>query len=67
MKTDKLKDMNRDELQKELQELKAELFKLRFQFATSQLDNPMLMKGVKKDIARVKTFLRELDLKQNAN
>jgi large subunit ribosomal protein L29 len=50
------------ELTQELQELKNELFKLRFQHATNQLDNPIKLKNVKKDIARVKTVIREIEL-----
>lgn len=57
-----LKEKTRDELDEELNELKAELFKLRFQHATSQLENPMKLKAVKKNIARVKTIIREMEL-----
>lgn len=57
-----LREKTREELEKELAELKAELFKLRFQHATNQLDNPMKLKEVKKDIARVKTIIREMEL-----
>lgn len=57
-----LREKNRDELIEELSALKAELFKLRFQHATSQLDNPLKLKSVKKDIAVVKTVIRELEL-----
>ena len=51
------------ELDEELKELKTELFKLRFQHATNQLDNPMKLRSVKRDIARVKTIQRENELK----
>lgn len=57
-----LREKNRDELVEELSALKAELFKLRFQHATSQLDNPMKLKIVKKNIAVVKTVIREQEL-----
>lgn len=57
-----LKEKTREELEKELLELKTELFKLRFQHATSQLENPMKLKDCKKDIARVKTIIREMEL-----
>ena len=57
-----LREKNRDELVEELSALKAELFKLRFQHATSQLDNPLKLKAVKKNIAVVKTVIRELEL-----
>ncbi len=57
-----LKEKTRDELNEELAALKAELFKLRFQHATSQLENPMKLKAVKKNIAQVKTVIREMEL-----
>ncbi|MHB8061955.1 MAG: 50S ribosomal protein L29, partial [Ruminiclostridium sp.] len=50
------------ELNKELVDLKSELFKLRFQLATNQLENPMKLKDVKKSIAKVKTIIREKEL-----
>ena len=48
-----------DKLQEKLQELKKDLFMLRMQHATNQLDNPMQIAAVKKDIARIKTIIRE--------
>ncbi|HOK42151.1 MAG TPA: 50S ribosomal protein L29 [Thermoclostridium caenicola] len=57
-----LREKTRDELNEELNELKAELFKLRFQHATSQLENPMKLRQIKKDIARVQTIIREKEL-----
>ena len=62
MKIDKIKEMSSPELEKELGELKNELFKLRFSLATNGLDNPMKIKEVRKDIARIKTVLREREL-----
>ncbi len=62
MKTNELREKNIAELTQELQELKSELFKLRFQHATNQLDNPIKLKNVKRDIARVKTVMREMEL-----
>ncbi|AGC69587.1 50S ribosomal protein L29 [Thermoclostridium stercorarium subsp. stercorarium DSM 8532] len=62
MKASELREKSIAELQQELQELKNELFKLRFQHATNQLDNPMKLKSVKRDIARVKTVIREKEL-----
>lgn len=62
MRTSELREKSINELTQELQELKKELFKLRFQHATNQLDNPMKLKSVKRDIARVKTVIRELEL-----
>lgn len=63
MKASEIKEKTQLELQKELSELKSELFKLRFQLATNQLENPMKLKDVKKSIARVKTVMRERELK----
>ena len=54
--------MSSPDLQKELGELKSELFKLRFSLATNGLDNPMKIKEVKKDIARIKTVLTQREL-----
>ena len=65
MKIDKIKEMSSPELEKELSELKSELFKLRFSLATNGLDNPLKVKEVRKDIARIKTILRERELKNN--
>jgi large subunit ribosomal protein L29 len=65
MKAEELREKTGQELQKELDELKQELFKLRFQLATNQLSNPMMLKMVKRDIARVKTVLRERELKMD--
>ncbi len=63
MKASEMKDMTHEELQKELNGLKSELFKLRFQLVTNQLENPMKLKDVKKSIARVKTVIREREIK----
>ena len=65
MKIDKIKEMSSPELEKELSELKSELFKLRFSLATNGLDNPMKIKEVKKDIARINTILTERKLAEN--
>ncbi|MDO5714060.1 MAG: 50S ribosomal protein L29 [Tissierellia bacterium] len=62
MKTKEIRQMSSEELGKKVVELKSELFNLRFQLATGQLDNPSNIKAVKKDIARVKTILREREL-----
>ena len=64
MKNSKIIEMSSPELEKELSELKSELFKLRFSLATNGLDNPLKIKEVKKDIARVKTELRKRELKK---
>ena len=62
MKISKIKEMSSPELEKELGELKSELFKLRFSLATNGLDNPMKIKEVKKDIAKINTILTERKL-----
>ena len=59
MKTKELKNLNVEELTKKLNELKKDLFMLRMQHATNQLDNPVKIAAVKKDIARIKTIIRE--------
>ena len=61
MKAKDVREMSKAELQDKLSDLKAELFNLRFQLAVNQLDNPMRIKAVKKDIARVMMVLGELD------
>ena len=62
MKINKIREMSSPDLEKELGELKTELFKLKFSLATNGLDNPMKIKETKKDIARVKTILKEREL-----
>ncbi len=57
MKTSEIKEMTLNEMQKKLADLREELFNLRFQHSVNQLDNPMRIKAVKKDIARVMTFI----------
>ncbi|MBS7528222.1 50S ribosomal protein L29 [Fusibacter paucivorans] len=63
MKANKMQEMTSQELNEKVVELKNELFNLRFQLATGQLDNPMKIKAVKKDIARCKTILRDKEIK----
>ena len=63
LKASKLHDMTNDELNEQLKNLKQELFNLRFQSATGQLGDVMVIMKTKKDIARVKTILRERELK----
>jgi large subunit ribosomal protein L29 len=65
MKTSEIRAKTQKELQEELNELKSELFKLRFQLVTNQLENPMKVREVKKSIARVKTVMREREIKEN--
>ncbi|MBQ4396209.1 MAG: 50S ribosomal protein L29 [Clostridia bacterium] len=62
MKIAEVRDMSVTDLNKKLTELTDELFNLRFQHAVNQLEDPMRLKVVKKDIARIKTVLREIEL-----
>lgn len=66
MKAEEIRAMSGDELQKKLTDLKAELFNLRFQLATGQLDNPARVRSVRRDIARVKTIMHEREGKVKA-
>ena len=59
MKINKIRELSSPDLEKELGELKQELFKLKFSLATNGLDNPMKIKEVKKDIAKINTVLTE--------
>jgi large subunit ribosomal protein L29 len=63
MKASEMREKTQEELQKELSELKSELFKLRFQLVTNQLENPMRLNDCKKSIARVKTVIKEREIK----
>jgi large subunit ribosomal protein L29 len=67
MKAQEVREQTKEELESKLKDLKAELFNLRFQLTINQLDNPMRIQAVKKDIARIKTVLRENELKDSAN
>ena len=62
MKANEVRKMSGEELQTKLQDLKKDLFNLRLQHDTNQLDNPIRIAEVKKDIARVKTIIREQQL-----
>ena len=62
MRASEIRELSGAELSEKLSDLKAELFNLRFQHAINQLDNPMRLVQVKKDIARVKTVLRQRQL-----
>lgn len=64
MKASELREMSVDELNAKLADLKAELFNLRFQHTINQLDNPLRLVAVRKDIARVKTLIGEAGRKQ---
>lgn len=61
MKASEIRKLSAKELDAKLLELKDELFKLRFQQAVNQLDNPMRISAVKKDIARIKTVQRDIE------
>ena len=67
MKASEVRELTTAELESKLKDLKAELFNLRFQLAINQLENPMRISAVKKDIARVKTILRENEIKNGIN
>ena len=62
MKASEIRKLSADEMNAKLLELKVELFKLRFQQAVNQLDNPMRISAVKKDIARILTVQRDIEL-----
>jgi large subunit ribosomal protein L29 len=66
MKILELRELSPSELGNKLNDLKKDLFNLRMQHATNQLDNPIRINDVKKDIARVKTLIRESELKEAA-
>jgi len=63
MKAHEIREKTFVELGDEMKELKSQLFKLRFKAATNQLENPMKLRLIKKDIARIKTVMREIELK----
>ena len=67
MKAKEIRENTLPELNEQLSKLKEELFNLRFQLAINQLENPMRITAVKKDIARVKTLIRELEIKDSIN
>ena len=62
MNASEIRELSREDIEKKIKELKEELFNLRFQHAINQLDNPIRLKHVKKDIARSLTILREREL-----
>ena len=65
MKSSEIRDMAADEIQRKVDDLKEELFNLRFQHGAGQLENPQKMKLVKRDIARFQTIAREVELSTN--
>ncbi|WP_422448636.1 50S ribosomal protein L29 [Thermoanaerobacterium sp. DL9XJH110] len=64
MKVKQIRELSDDELMQKIKDLKGELFNLRFQAATGQLDNPMRIREVRKTIARIKTVLTERQLER---
>ena len=62
MKIEKMREMTEAELANELKKMKNELFNLRFQHVTGQLENPIRMRDLKKEIARIKTVIRENEI-----
>ena len=67
MNAKEIREFDMSELNKKLKDLKEELFHLRFQLAINQLENPMRIVAVKKDIARIKTVIRENEIKNSTN
>ena len=63
MKASEIREMNLEEMQRKVNDLKEELFNLRFQHEIGQLENPNKMKQTRRDIARIKTTIREVELK----
>ena len=64
MKAVEIRELSQAELADKLKDLKAELFNLRFQLAVNQLENPVRIKTVKRDIARIKTVIRQREIQQ---
>lgn len=67
MKAEKIKELTDEELVRKVSDYKEELFNLRFQIATGQLDNPMRIRDVRKNIARCKTILRQREISRESN
>lgn len=67
MKANKMNEMSAQQLLEREKELKSELFNLRFQQATGELNNPMRIKECKKDIARIKTVVRQREIQAASN
>ena len=63
MKASEIREMNLEEMQRKVSDLKEELFNLRFQHEIGQLENPNKMKQTRRDIAKVKTIIREVESK----
>jgi large subunit ribosomal protein L29 len=67
VKADKIRELTDEELIRKVSSYKEELFNLRFQVATGQLDNPMRIRDVRKNIARCKTILRQREISRESN
>ncbi|MGI6204911.1 MAG: 50S ribosomal protein L29 [Anaerovoracaceae bacterium] len=67
MELKQMREMSDSELNAELEKMKKDLFNLRFQHVTGQLENPQLMKSTKRDIARIKTIMREKEIEASQN
>ncbi len=66
MKTEEIRDLGDADIEQKIEETQEELFRLRFRSATQLLENPMLVRTLRRDIARMKTILRERELEQAA-
>ena len=64
MKTSEIRELSPDEMQRKLDDLSQELFNLNFQHGSGQLENPQKLKQAKRDIARLKTIIREVSIKR---
>jgi large subunit ribosomal protein L29 len=64
VKTDEIRDLEDGDIREKIEEAQEELFRLRFRSATQLLENPMLVRSLRRDIARMKTILRERELEQ---
>jgi large subunit ribosomal protein L29 len=64
VKTEEIRDLEDDDIREKIEEAQEELFRLRFRSATQLLENPMLVRSLRRDIARMKTILRERELEQ---
>lgn len=67
MKVEKIRELTDEELVRKVSDYKEELFNLRFQIATGQLDNPMRIRDIRKNIARCKTILRQREISRESN
>jgi large subunit ribosomal protein L29 len=62
MKTEEIRDLSAEEIETQIGQAREELFRLRFRSATQELENPALIKSLRRDIARMRTILREREL-----